>query len=462
MPTIHDLATAIGGQLSTLRPRDEVAQLPLGAVNSDSRTIAPGEVFWALRGPYHDGAAYVEAAHERGAVAAVVGRGAASLSKHVVIEVDDSLEALRAWARARRQHFSGTAIAVTGSVGKTTTRQMIHTVLQTRLRGTSSPRNYNNAIGVPLSMTAIEPEHDYAVLELGATHRGEIASLAELCAPKVGVITQVADAHLGEFGSRRAIAEAKAELLAALPEEGRAVLGDDPALRTLAVASRAEITWVGETEACDVRATEVTSRSGLLSFVVARQRFELPVWGRHHLRAALTAVAVGRMMGFDLEETAEALHGYCPVPQRCEVIEVRGATIINDTYNASPTAVRAALELLADVDATGRRIVVCGDMADLGNDAAELHWNLGEQVATISKADLLFACGQFARCVVSGARAAGMPRSRSVPCDNVDSALPFLGQAILPGDAVLVKGSRKMEMERVVEALRSYPRRRSA
>ena len=201
---------------------------------SDSRTIEPGDVFWALRGPNHDGEQFVAEAFRRGAAGAVVAEDVAVPDDRWVVRVDDTHQALLAWARWKRRQFTGTVIAVTGSAGKTTTRQMIHTVLQSRLRGTASPRNFNNHLGVPLSMTAIEPEHDYAVLELGASRPGEIAALAELSAPQVGVITRIGDAHLGGFGSRRQIAQAKAELLAALPADGQAVLGDDPWLRKLA------------------------------------------------------------------------------------------------------------------------------------------------------------------------------------------------------------------------------------
>lgn len=462
MTTLLDLYETIGG---TLVPNDATRSMndvPLGPIVTDSRQVQAGRVFWALRGAVHNGSVYAEEAFARGASGVVVDRQVRPPVGAWAMCVNDTQRALWQWARFKRRQFTGTLIGVTGSVGKTTARQMIHTVLGNRLSGTASPGNLNNHIGLPLSMLQIEPQHDYAVLELGANHRGEIASLARLCCPKVGIITRVADAHLGEFGSRQAIAKAKAELLAALPEDGRAVLGDDPLLRSVAQRSRAAVVWVGTGADCNLRATDLQVGQGWIEFKVSNQPFRIPVWGLHHVTAALAAVAVGRMLGFDMPHIAEALAQFESLPMRCEVLQVRGATIINDAYNASPTAMRAALELLRDFDALGRRIVVCGDMAELGDESPSLHWQLGQQTYTVCNADLLIACGQFARHVVSGARAAGMPSARAISCPTVDSALPFLGQAIMPGDAVLVKGSRVMAMERIIGALEQYPRRRSA
>jgi UDP-N-acetylmuramoyl-tripeptide--D-alanyl-D-alanine ligase len=431
-------------------------------VTIHSRQVEQGEVFWALRGPRYDGVDFVDEAFSRGAAGAVVAKPVDVPENCWALRVDDPQQALWQWARCWRRQFTGTMIAVTGSVGKTTTRQMIHTLLAKRLRGSASPRNYNNHVGLPLSLLNVEPEHDYAVLELGASRRGEIAALADLCAPQVGVITPIAEAHLAEFGSREAIAQTKAELLDALPPDGHAVLSNDPQLRMLAKRCRATVTWIGTAPDCDLVARGIENRSGRLEFCVANCPFSIPVWGRHHITAALAAIAVGRLLGFGLDEMAAALASYESVPMRCQVLTIRGATIINDAYNSNPTAMRAALELLRDFDAPGRRIVVCGDMAELGQETEKLHWRLGQQIVSICRADLLIACGQYARHVVAAARSAGMQFGRAIPCARADDALPYLGQAITPGDVVLIKGSRVMGMERIVAALEQYPLRHSA
>lgn len=456
--TLHQLHEIVNGRLrlATLPPRDgESARI--GRVVTDTRHLAPGDVFWGLVGPRFDGSDFATEAYERGAAGVVVaGRYVQPWPGRWSLQVDDGLSALTRLAAWNREQFAGTVIAVTGSVGKTTTRQMVYAVLAAAASGIASRRNLNNQVGVPLSMLALRPDHEFAVFELAASAPGEIAQLAALCRPEVGVITRVGEAHLEGFGSPAAVAEAKAELLAALPLHGAAVLsGDDVWLRRMAAHSRAQITWVGRSLDCNLVATQVESRQGRLTFCVDGHPYDVPVWGRHHLTGALAAIAVGRKLGMSRHDIARGLAEFQPPPMRCEVVQAGDVMIINDTYNASPTAMRAALELLRDFDAPGRRIVVCGDMRELGDQAEPLHRRLGEEVVTLCGADLLIACGEHAADVAAGARAAGMPVGRVVACAAPNDVLLHLDEMLEPGDVLLVKASRALALERVVAELQS-------
>jgi UDP-N-acetylmuramoyl-tripeptide--D-alanyl-D-alanine ligase len=359
---------------------------------------------------------------------------------------------LAAW---HRQQFAGQVVAITGSVGKTTTRLMIDSVLRSKFAGTASPQNFNNHIGVPLSLIRLEREHHYAAIELGASAAGEIAKLAELCRPQIGVITRIGEAHLEGFGSQRKVAEAKGELLTALSQGGVAVLnGDDPWLRQAGSRTAQRIVWVGRGPECDLTAMNVRYSEGLLQFRVDAQLYLVPVWGRHHLTSALAAIAVGFEFGLTPDEIAEALAGFRPPEKRCNVTESAGARWIDDSYNASPSAMRAALEVLREMDAPGEHVVVCGDMKELGESSSRWHRRLGQEVVTRCGADRLIACGDHAQEVVSAAREAGMPAARATYVRDAEATIPLVRTVVRHGDAVLVKGSRVMGMERVIEAIR--------
>lgn len=462
--TLDQLKTATGGRWHSAASVCPQGDAPLGRAVIDSREVQPGDVFWALAGKHCDGAEFVPDAFRAGAAGAVVAAESVQPAPgRWVLHVRNTQAALQQAARSQRERFEGSVIAVTGSVGKTTTRQMIHTVLGVRWSGTASPRNYNNHLGVPLSMLGWRASDDYAVLELGASEPGEIAELAALSRPQIGVITRIGEAHLGGFGCRGAIAEAKTELLEALPADGLAVLnGDDTELVQLRQRSRAKILWVGRGAHCDLSATNIKSSGGVLSLDVDGQRLHVPVWGRHHVTSILAAYAVGKSYGLTSSQIAEALAEFEPLPMRCEVTELGRAKVINDSYNASPAAMRAALELLRDFDAPGRRIVVCGDMRELGEAAAQLHRELGSEVVTLCGADLLLACGDHAEDVVAGARAAGMPSERTIACRDPLDAVPHVRRSLGEGDVLLLKGSRAVALERVVAALQKPEKRMAA
>ena len=451
--TLKSFCDVVGGRLNADRD-DE--QRPLAArIVTDSRQVQPGDVFWALRGPTHSGADFIDDALKRGAQGIV----AETSSNHSpsdcwTVTVPDALAALWDLARWRRRQFKGRVVGVTGSVGKTTTQRMIHSVLSTRLSGTASPRSYNNHVGVPLTMLHWNDEDDYAVVELGASAPGEIAALAELTAPRVGVITEIGDAHLGGFGDLEGVARAKFELFRALPHYGWAVVnGDRRRLRRLTHHLQTNLVTFGRGVDCNLRADDVQSDGGTLRFRLDGHPFHVPVWGRHHLSAALASISVGRIFGLDAEDIAAGLARYEPAPMRCEVRQVRDATIIQDTYNASPLAMRAALDLLRDFEATGRRVVVCGDMRELGRRAAALHRKLGADVVCRSGADLLVAVGRHAEDVVSAARDAGMPKENAVACHTSQECAAEVAVRQVAGDVILVKGSRALALEAVVDAL---------
>jgi UDP-N-acetylmuramoyl-tripeptide--D-alanyl-D-alanine ligase len=455
--TLAQLCDITGGRLrlAAMPPcHGELAHV--GPIVTDSRRVQSEMVFWGLSGPRFDGSCFAEDALVRGASGVVVaGRDVAPWPGRWSLRVDDALKALWDLAAWHRLQFTGRVVAVTGSVGKTTTRLMIDTVLRSTFTGTTSPKNYNNHIGLPLSLLRLESDHQYAALELGASAAGEIGKLAGLCRPQIGVITRIGEAHLGGFGTQQELAEAKAELLTALPTSGVAVLnGDDAWLRKLAGRTSARIVWIGRGPDCDLTAVDVCFADGRLQFRVDAQRYSIPVWGRHQLTTALSAIAVGLEFGLTPAEIAAALADFEPPVMRCQVTDAAGTKLIDDSYNASPTAMRAAFDLLREVDAPGERVVVCGDMKELGASSRQWHLQLGEETVTRCGADRLIACGDHAEDVVIAARLAGMPAARAVAYREVEETISFVRHAVRPGSAVLVKGSRAMGMERVAEALR--------
>jgi UDP-N-acetylmuramoyl-tripeptide--D-alanyl-D-alanine ligase len=453
--TLRELEQLTGGRWLNLELVPGQCDTPLGRVVIDSREVGQGDVFWALPGNRVDGSTFAADAFARGAAGIVSESEALSPpADRWALAVADSRRAMWQAAAGQRERFGGRVVGVTGSVGKTTTREMIHTVLGARYRGQASQKNHNNQIGVPLSLLAWRTSDDYAVVELGASAPGEIAELAGLAQPEMGVITTIGEAHVGGFGSYEQLAAAKGELLAALPEDGVAVLnGDDEVLRRLARRLSVEAVWFGRRADCQVIATDTRYRDGSLSLRVDGHPIVVPIWGRHHLTSVLAAVAVGRHWGLSLAEIADALAGFVAPPMRCQVTEICGAKLINDCYNASPTSMRAALDLLREFDAPGRRIVVCGDMRELGRDESRWHCTLGDEIVTRCGADLLVACGERAEVVVAAACRQGMPPGHAFACDGPLQAAHRVRQVMRAGDVVLVKGSRAMAMERFISAL---------
>lgn len=460
--TLADLHELLGGKLrlGAMPPCDGEATL-VGPMVVDSRTVEPDEVFWGLVGSRFNGAHFAEEAFVRGASGVVVsGRRVEPWAGRWTLEVEDSRKSMLQLAAWNRSQCAAPIVAVGGNVGKTTARQMIDTVLASRLNGPPTPRNCNDQTAVALSLVGLEKWHQYGVVELAATRPGEVTRLARLARPQIGVVTNIDGACPSGFESHDAFAQAQAELLAELPHGGTAILNaDDPSLRRLAARWAGRIIWVGRGADCDLSAVDVSSGEGHLRFSVEKQAFDIPVWGRHHLTSVLAAIAVGRTFGLDLEEIAAALANFCPSPMRCEVSEVAGVRYINDAIDSNPSSMRAALELLGEIETAGRRILICGEFSDFGGNSVEAarrqHAKFGKDLVNVCGADVVIACGQHASTVVRAAMNAGMPAERAMACSRWEEAFEQAGEVVRPGDVVLVKGARSMGMERVVEAMKS-------
>ncbi len=446
----RDLIAATGGTPV------EIADLEHSVcrIETDSRKIQPGDLFWALEGNKLDGHKFVKQAIASGAVASIVSAGKSSSSHGPRIEVDNTLAALWQLSNWYRRQFETLVIGVTGTVGKATTRRMIASVLSTRYSGIESPLDFNDQYGVPLSLLMIEPQHEFAVIELGATRTGEIEELAAVSEPEVGALTAIGPAHLDGFGSLEAIAKTKGELIDAIPESGFVVLnGDDRQVRQMVSRAQCPVIMVGEREHNTLRATDVSLENNYLRFRVGQSEFELNVVGRHHLHAALTAIAIGRQLEMTDVEIAYGLRNFQSIEGRSHLIQMGDWAVIDDTYNANPLSMSAACQILKEWKTTGKRILVTGDMLSLGEWTADFHRMFGEEVARSSIGHLI-AIGAQAPVVTSSARRSGMDPGCLGSCRDHDLAMMLLECWLDPGDVVLVKGSRGMRMDAIVASLR--------
>ena len=441
--------------------------------STDSRRVEPGDLFFAIPGPRFDGHDFVPAALEKGAVGAVVREGClggypASL-RPSLLGVPDTTRALQELGQAVRRKWSGPLVAVTGSAGKTTTKEMIASVLGVRLSVLKSPENLNNELGVPLSLLALENSHQVAVMELAMSHPGEIRRLASVVEPNVGVVTNVAPVHLEFFESLAAIARAKYELVEQLPSDGVLVLNaDDEHVRQFRERGSGRVVTFGVESRADYQATRlrVTSAGGM-DFDLRAEGRVLPVSlhlpGAHNVRNALAAVAVARQFDVPLDSIVPALDQLRSYGQRSEVFRLPGGvTLINDSYNSNPQALEEMLRVLGTWPSAGRRLLVAGEMLELGETAPQWHCKLGEKAVAMGRVDWLVAVQNQARFFLEGARQAGLKSSRMRFFARVEEAGEFVSSLISAGDTVLVKGSRGVGLERLVERVRSHAESSSA
>ncbi len=461
--TGQDLLDATGGQRICGDPG-----LGFSGIGIDSRTLGTEQVFVAIQGEIHDGhrfAPQVVAAGARGLIVArdrldALPTGAWSRTGVFCLAVDDTLAALGRLARFHRDRHPARVAAITGSNGKTTTRALTAAVLARRYPVVSTRGNFNNAVGLPLSLFALTPAHRWAVFEIGMNRPGEIDRLAWICRPDLGVITNIGPAHLEGLGSLEAVRDAKGELLDRLGPGGLAVLNaDDPLVMQLAARASAPPLLFGTSAKATVRAEKIAIATGGLHFelVLPGQRTAvcLPMAAPFMVANALAAAAVGWHAGLEIEEIGAALESFQPVPGRMVRLETgRGVALIDDTYNANPASVAAAIGALeAQRREQGRTALVLGDMRELGPAAGALHRRTGEQAAAAG-IDRLWITGEMAAEVAAGAREAGMPPHR-ITVAGKNEIVTDLDQWLAPGDLVLVKGSRAMAMETVVAALKA-------
>ncbi|HVN19675.1 MAG TPA: UDP-N-acetylmuramoyl-tripeptide--D-alanyl-D-alanine ligase [Dongiaceae bacterium] len=435
-------------------PRDEIAQ----GYSIDSRTIAKGELFFAVKGDHFDGHDFVSAALERGAVAAVVRRDQwhrYSWTTRVLV-VDDTLLALQTLATAVRKLWGKPLIGVTGSAGKTTTKEAIAHVLSTRFQVLKSEGNFNNHFGLPLMLLKLEPEHDLAVIEMGMSHAGEIRALARIAQPEIGVVTNVAPVHLEFFDSISGIAKAKYELVESLPSNGTAVLNaDDEYVSQFGRDFKGKVITYGVKSMAEVRAENIRSRGTdgsefEVSTAGTREHAILPLVGEHNILNALAAVSVGLACGMKPAEFVAALASIKPADKRGQVLQLGNITVINDCYNSNPKALNAMVDALAEMRAS-RRIVVAGEMLELGPSAEELHRNAGRHIGE-KKIDLLLGVRGLAQALVDGAKHSG---AHAEFVATPEAAGEWLARETRDGDVVLLKASRGVKLEKALETWKS-------
>jgi UDP-N-acetylmuramoyl-tripeptide--D-alanyl-D-alanine ligase len=420
----------------------------------DSRTILQGELFFAVKGERMDGHDFVEQALEKKAVAAVVRSDqlARYPAKARLLAVEDTLTALQKLSTAVRRLWGKPLVGITGSAGKTTTKEAIAHLLSTRFRVLKSEGNFNNHFGLPLMLLKLEPEHDIAVVELGMSHAGEIAALARIAQPEIGVVTNVAPVHLEFFNSVADIARAKYELIESLPASATAVLNaDDEYVSQFGRGFKGKVVLYGESSAADVRAENIEQHGAdgsAFDLVIGsvRERTQLSLVGMHNVLNALAAVAVALERGLSPSQAAAALNSFRPADKRGQVLQLGNITVINDCYNSNPKALQAMVDTLAAMPGA-RHIVVAGEMLELGSGGEEFHRQAGQYIAG-KKIDVAVGVRGQAQQLVDAARSAGI-RAEFVPTS--EEAGEWLARETRDGDVVLLKASRGVKLERALE-----------
>ena len=442
--TLRDAAQWCGGTVE-----EKYEDVVFDGAGNDTRSLQPGQLFIALQG-VRDGHDYIPAAIAKGAAAVLCSR---KVGDYPAILVKDPRTALGDIAREALKRIGAKVVAVTGSVGKSTTKEMIAAVLSGTFRVSKTPANHNNDIGMPMAVLDMPEDTEVAVLEMGMNHFREIAYLSCIAHPDVAVIINVGTAHIEFLGTQQGIRQAKLEILEGMTPQGMLLLnGDDTMLRCLDVTPKQRITYFGASEGCDVRAQDIGQKDGVLRFTVEAGRLtfavEMKLEDEHHVADALAAVTVGLKLGVHPDKIRQQLDAFQNMSGRQEIFEAKGCTIINDCYNAGPESMAAALNVLGN--RPGRHIAVLGDMLEVGDCAQAEHYKIGRIAA--EKADMVFAFGPHAGRVLDGTITGGMPENMGRAFESREELAAALRRAVKPGDVILCKGSHGMHLEKVLEA----------
>ena len=447
--TLFQIAQLAGASLSS---GDGTAVI--NKVSSDSRMIKPGELFVALRGENFEGHDFVEASAKAGATGALVELNWTGNvpNNFALLRATDTLQAYQTLAANYRRSLALKVLAITGSNGKTSTKDFAASVLARRFRVTKTEGNFNNHVGLPRTILEATSDDEVAVWEIGMNHPGEIAALSKIATPDAAIITNIGVAHIEFMGSREAIATEKGALAEAVGPQGTVVLNaDDPFSEGIAARTRAKVVFAGTTGGA-VQAIEIRQGTEGSEFTIVegahRCRAQLPVAGSHMVQNALLAVASGRAFGLSIEDCAAGLAAAPLTKARLQIKEIGGVHFLDDSYNANPDSMKAALRTLVELDTEGKRIAVLGEMRELGAESERGHREIGETAATLG-VDQLITIGDVAELMAEGARAGGLNKVSSAR--STAEAARLLGEIAEPGDLVLIKGSRAARTEEVIE-----------
>ncbi len=444
--TLNEIALATGSTCP-----DSIKDRKVDSICIDSRKLSPGCLFIAIRGENFDGHSFISQALEKGAVAAL--SSCPSDGDERVLTVKDTKRALLDLARYYRRRFSLFLTGVTGSVGKTSTKEMIYAILSAKGKTLKTEGNFNNEIGMPLTMFRLDHSYQNAVVEMGMSNFGEISDLTHVCVPNAAVITNIGVSHIEALGSRENILKAKMEITESMEPNSPLILnGDDDLLRTVNHQTDRPIIYYGIDSGSDVTASDIQTADGMTSFLIHYYGQSIsaviPTIGRHNVYNALAGFCVGLAADMEPEQIVRAMRLYKNAGLRQNTTVTEGVTVIADCYNASPASMQAALDVICTMECTGRRICVFGDMLELGDYSEEAHQEVGRMVGRANM-DLLLCYGEESRAIKRGAMMVGMKNVRHFA--EQEELADFLVQTLRPGDAVIYKASRGMKLERVIE-----------